>query len=556
MKQPLRSSWGRYGLAVLSVLVTLLLVWLIPHLHEAPFFYFTVAVMVSAWFGGLRPGLLATVLSVVAVDFFFLHPTWSFRTGVTEFSHLLVFGLLAVLVSSLNGQRLRALEGLQQAEASLQHQVNERTAELTRANEALQLEIAERQKIEAQYRNVVESQTEMICQYLPDTTLTFVNEAYCRSFSQLREELIGTRFLTLVPEPAREAVQQHVDSLLQQPRIQQYEHQVTLPDGSIGWQHWVDSPILDAEGRVLEFQSVGRDITELKRLEAQLLHAQRLESLGTLAGGIAHDLNNILAPILVSINLLQREWSDEKSQSRLEMMRRNIVRGSEMIKQVLTFARGSTGERVPLLPASLLKEIVRLMRETLPGTISIEAVIPDDLWPITGDATQLHQVLVNLCVNARDAMPHGGRLRIVAENMCLDKAWASMRPNARPGPYLRLTVADTGTGIPAAVRDKIFDPFFTTKETGQGTGLGLSTVQGIVKGHDGFIEVESKVGEGTKFILYLPAQEASLWQATVTSLPPHPPQGKGEGSIAESGSDVSKSESRDSSKAFPRLRTL
>jgi CheY-like chemotaxis protein len=257
------------------------------------------------------------------------------------------------------------------------------------------------------------------------------------------------------------------------------------------------------------------------------MRAQRLESLGRLAGGIAHDLNNVLAPILISVNMLRRELTGEKEQRRLETMRQNVLRGSDLIKQVLTFARGTPGEKVTLPAAPLFNEVVKLLRETLTKTISIEAAIADDLWPITGDATQLHQLLMNLCVNARDAMPQGGRLKIEAENLRLDEAGASMRPEARPGRYIRLRVADTGVGIPAAILDSIFDPFFTTKEVGKGTGLGLSTTLGIVKGHGGFIEVESKAGQGTQFKVYLPAAEtAQLRRAAAAEAAP--PAGRGE----------------------------
>lgn len=204
MEKFLRSSWSGYGISLLSVALMLGILFAIPPLQQQPFFLFTTAVMVSAWYGGLKPGLLATVLSVAAVNFFFLHPVWSVTTGLTELFLLAVFSLLAVVVSSINGQRLKALELLRRAEAELQQRVNERTAELTQSNEHLQAEIAERQRLEALYRNVVESQTEMICRYLPDTTLTFVNDVYCRYFGKSREELVGTKFVELVHESARD----------------------------------------------------------------------------------------------------------------------------------------------------------------------------------------------------------------------------------------------------------------------------------------------------------------------------------------------------------------
>ena len=528
-----RSAWTGYALAVLSVALMLLLLLIVPPLQQDPFFLFTTAVMLSAWFGGLKPGLLATVLSVATVDYLFLHPTRSFATGLTEVIQLLVFALLSVLISSLNGQRLRALAQLRQTEETLQQQVNERTAQLTTTNEALQKEIIQHKRAEqalreseAQYRRIMEIADEGVWLLDADHQTEFINPRGATLLGYSVQEMMNKSPLEFTFPEDLLAVESKLKAR-QQRRREQLEYRMRHRDGREIWVRANETPIFSEQGQYLGVLAMFTDITGRRQIEAQLLRTQRLESLGTLAGGIAHDLNNILAPILVSINMLQRQWRDEKSLRRLEVMRRNIVRGSEMIKQVLTFARGSTGERVPLSPSPLLQEIVRLMRETLPSIITIEARIANDLWPITGDATQLHQVLMNLCVNARDAMPQGGRLWIVAENVQLDEEWASVRPNTQPGPYLQLTITDTGAGIPAVMLDRIFDPFFTTKEIGQGTGLGLSTVQGIIKGHGGFIDVESKPKRGTQFTIYLPAAP----NATVLpSLNPDltNPRGKGE----------------------------
>lgn len=247
------------------------------------------------------------------------------------------------------------------------------------------------------------------------------------------------------------------------------------------------------------------DITEKKKFEAQFMRAQRMESIGTLAGGIAHDLNNVLAPILLTIQNLKRKLPDERSQRMLNTVEMSTKRGAEMVQQVLTFTRGAEGEKVLLQPKHLIQEIEKIVRETFTKTIRIHARTTRDLWMLHGDATQLHQVLMNLCVNARDAMPQGGTLTIEGENVTLDENFARMHLDAKPGPYAILSVDDTGTGIAPAVIDKIFEPFFTTKEIGKGTGLGLSTVLAIVKGHGGFINVYSEIGKGTKFKVYLPA---------------------------------------------------
>ncbi len=257
------------------------------------------------------------------------------------------------------------------------------------------------------------------------------------------------------------------------------------------------------------FTAIVRDISEKRRLEMQFLRAQRMESIGTLAGGIAHDLNNVLSPILTAVELLQMRLTDESSQRLLNILHTNAVRGSEMIKQVLSFARGVEGECIPLQPTHLIKEIIKILADTLPKNIEITFSIAPDLWLVSGDATQLHQVLMNLCVNARDAMPHGGKLRLEAENIEIDEHYARMNVESKTGKYASLTVVDTGVGIPEQNLTKIFDPFFTTKEFGHGTGLGLSTVAVIVRSHGGFINVYSEIGRGAQFKVYLPAIETA-----------------------------------------------
>ncbi len=261
---------------------------------------------------------------------------------------------------------------------------------------------------------------------------------------------------------------------------------------------------MEADGHKL-YTVIIRDISEKKKLESQFLRAQRMESIGTLAGGIAHDLNNVLSPILTAVELLQMRFTDESSQRLLNILRTNAVRGSEMIKQVLSFARGVEGDYAPLQPKHLIREIIKILTDTLPKSIVITSSITVELWNVKGDATQLHQVLMNLCVNARDAMPEGGELRIEAENVDVDDQYAGMNENSKSGHYVCLSVIDSGLGIPEPNLSKIFDPFFTTKEQGQGTGLGLSTVAGIVRSHGGFVNVYSEVGKGSGFKIYLPA---------------------------------------------------
>ncbi len=270
--------------------------------------------------------------------------------------------------------------------------------------------------------------------------------------------------------------------------------------------------IRDETGDPKAILAVDTDITEKKLLEDQFLRAQRLESLGTLASGIAHDLNNILTPILAVSQLLPLKLPslDPQNQRLLEMLEESSKRGGALVSQILSFARGSEGQRVTFQVGQLLREIGRVVKQTFPKSITIcENISPESLWIISADPTQIHQVLMNLCINARDAMPNGGTLTLEAKNIALDATYARMYLDAREGSYVAITISDTGTGISPEVLDRMFEPFFTTKELGKGTGLGLSTVLTIVKAHSGFITAYSDLNVGTRFMVYLPALEGA-----------------------------------------------
>jgi two-component system, cell cycle sensor histidine kinase and response regulator CckA len=263
----------------------------------------------------------------------------------------------------------------------------------------------------------------------------------------------------------------------------------------------------DKDGSPIAILEMNQDITEKKALESQFLRAQRMESIGTLAGGIAHDLNNVLTPILSSAQLLLMQTSDEnvKAKQLLETIQSSARRGAALLRQVLSFARGVAGKRTILQVRHLIAEIQQMVQETFPKLIDLHLDLANDLWLVSGDATQLHQVLMNLCMNARDAMPNGGTLSVDASNFWIDEQYARMHLDAKVGPYVVITVADTGVGITPEMLDRIFEPFFTTKELGKGTGLGLSTALGIIRSHDGFVTASSLVARGTQFKVYLPA---------------------------------------------------
>jgi len=267
--------------------------------------------------------------------------------------------------------------------------------------------------------------------------------------------------------------------------------------------------VRDEKGVPKSILVINTDITAKKGMEAQFLRAQRMESIGTLAGGIAHDLNNVLSPILMAIDMLKLKATDESSRKWLDVLRTNAQRGGDMVRQVLSFARGVEGERVAMQPKHMIKEIIKILRETLPKSIEISFQIPNDLWIVSADATQIHQVLMNLCVNARDAMPDGGSIAIAAENIFLDENYARMHIEAKAGRFVMISVSDTGPGMSAEIQSRIFEPFFTTKEMTKGTGLGLSTALTIVKSHGGFINVYSELHKGSQFAVYLPALDKS-----------------------------------------------
>lgn len=286
--------------------------------------------------------------------------------------------------------------------------------------------------------------------------------------------------------------------------------------------------VLDEKDVPKSILAINTDVTQSKKLQAQFLRIQRMESIGTLAGGIAHDLNNILSPILMGIEYLKEEETDEQRLRMFTTLLGSARRGVDMVKQVLSFASGVGGRREVFNVADMVRDVKEILEDTFPKNVETRICAPQCLWPVEADPTQIHQVIMNLCINARDAMPGGGILTISMENRIFDGVSCAVNPGSKPGPYILVEVDDTGTGIVPSVQDKIFDPFFTTKEFGKGTGLGLSTVLTIVRGHGGFVSVDSERGKGTRFEIYLPVENAG--NAVVPKARPVPrlPRGNGE----------------------------
>lgn len=357
---------------------------------------------------------------------------------------------------------------------------------------------------EEQFRLIAENTVDLISLVDTDGKRLYASPSF-KSVIGDTGRLIGTNIFDSVHPDDRERMHAVFNEIIQTGSNRLAEFRMMTHDGAVLYVETSGSPIFDSAGKVTQVITVTRDVTEQKKIEQQMQRTQRLESIGTLAGGIAHDLNNILTPIMMSLELLGRKFPDEQSRKLLEMLRSSVTRGSEMIQQVLGFARGVEGERSAVQLRHIIEEVAKIIQETFLKSITLRLNIPKDLPTVLADATQLHQVLMNLCVNARDAMPHGGTLEIKAEAVTLDEQYARMQLGTTPGDYVVISITDQGTGIPPAILEKIFEPFYTTKEVGQGTGLGLSTVLAITKSHNGFVNVYSEVGKGTTFKVYLPS---------------------------------------------------
>lgn len=364
---------------------------------------------------------------------------------------------------------------------------------------------------EQEFRTLTENAPDIIARFDRNLRHLYVNPAIEQVTGLLVQDFIGKTNRDLeMPEDLVTQWEEILGRVFSTGKQISFQFEFPTPNGSKHFQSRC-VPELALDGSVESILGITRDITEQKQLESQLLRAQRLESLGTLASGIAHDLNNILTPILATAQLLPLTLPslDEQNQNLLKLLSDSASRGSSLVQQILFFAKGTGGNRIPLQITYLLRELRQLINQTFPKSIDIQIYIPEGLWMIVGDNTQLHQVLMNLCINARDAMPNGGVLSLLPENLWIDEQYAKMELEAKVGPYLVVTISDTGVGIAPDILDRIFDPFFTTKEPGKGTGLGLSTAIGIVKSYGGFVKVSSKVGKGTQFKVFFPATETT-----------------------------------------------
>jgi PAS domain S-box-containing protein len=370
---------------------------------------------------------------------------------------------------------------------------------------------------EARYRELVENANSIILRMDREGRLSFFNEFAQRFFGYSADEVLGRNVIgTIVPETDSTGndLRTLIADIGRRPDLYETsENENMRRDGTRVWIAWTNKPLYTKTGEVAEILCVGYDISERKRaeeekrqLQAQLLHAQKLEAIGTLAGGIAHDFNNILAAVIGYADMAKEEVQEGTSLARdLNQVLKAGHRAKDLVKQILAFSRQADHEPISFYPATVVKEAIKLLRPTLPATIAIGMHIDEKAGPVRIDPTQMHQVLMNLSTNAFHAMEDQcGKLDIRLRRVELDAAGVSARPEARPGAYVELAIGDTGPGIPTELIDRIFDPFFTTKELGKGTGMGLSIVHGIVKSCEGFVTVDSVPGQGSTFHVFLP----------------------------------------------------
>jgi PAS domain S-box-containing protein len=353
-----------------------------------------------------------------------------------------------------------------------------------------------------------------------DHRISFWNQSAERLYGWSATEVLGQSILALLYPDNLAAVDEVIARVLSRSTWQgELTQRTKLGKSVVVLSRW--TLVRNAAGEPKSILTVNTDITEKKQLEAQFLRTQRLESIGTLASGIAHDLNNVLTPILASAQLLplKNPQLDPQSQQLLQMLETSARRGSDLVKQVLSFARGGEGQPGPLNLQHVIAEVAQFCRQTFPKSITLDVnLVGAERWMVLGEATQLHQVLMNLCVNARDAMVmlNGGMLTIALTHQVVDAIDPEAYLPMQLGQYVVLSVKDTGVGISQEIIDRVFEPFFTTKAVGQGTGLGLSTVLGIVQNHGGFMTIASEPGKGSQFNVFLPAIAHQQVMPTVT----------------------------------------
>jgi len=417
------------------------------------------------------------------------------------------------LLTSL--QSVEQVDYLKEYNAVLIHKLEDKMLQLEEANRMLKLDIDERKQTEdalrrseKKYRNLFENLYDIYYSTDNKGIITLLSPSAERFFGYTPDELIGQNIKNLYVNPQRR--EEFLSSLFKDGYVNDFEAQLKHKNNSVIWVSTNAKILKDEEGNFIGVEGISRDVTDRKELEYKLMQAQKMESIGTLAGGIAHDFNNILSSVFGYTELA---LDDAKKGTLLHEHLQEVLkagnRAKDLVKQILTFSRQVEGEQKPIQVKPIVKEALKLLRVSIPTSIDFKTNVQSNSL-IIGDPTKIHQVILNLCTNAAHAMDDGGILTVNLSDVELDSEFVSNHSSLKPGPYINLTVTDTGHGIPPGVMERIFDPFFTTKEKGQGTGMGLSVVHGIVHSHGGTIFAYSKPGKGSTFRIYLPTIERRL----------------------------------------------
>jgi PAS domain S-box-containing protein len=494
-------AWRRYGVALVSVILAWGATLAIPPLHAVAIPVFFAAVTLSTFYGHLGPGLLATALSMAILDYSFLPPIRDFRGGIGETVRVATFALAATLINSLHERRRLAEAQRRQSEARERANLEETARELQRAHEAVAGALADRE-------NIMES--------VADILYTLDDSGVLKGWNRRLEHVTHYEPDELRGRPVPEIFEQE-DRATVAAAIREAAHgghgegeaRLVRKDGTPIPYQFSCVPLRNSQGEVIGLTGVGTDISERKRLEEQLWQLQKMEAVGRLAGGVAHDFGNLLTVVHVRAQLaLRRLGPDELARRDIELLDEAAERAGSLVKQLLAFSRKQVLEPRVLDLNGVVEEAEQMLRPLIGEDVGLVTSLTPGLGWVKADPIQLEQVLVNLAVNARDAMPEGGTLTVETADVELDEEFTLEHVGASTGAHVVLRVRDTGTGMDEVTRAQIFEPFFTTKEVGKGTGLGLATVYGIVKQHGGYVTVESEPGRGSTFAVYLPRVEA------------------------------------------------
>ena len=525
-----------YFVALVSTTLAAWVRWLLdPVLGKGQIYlFFVLASFLTAWKYGWKPGVFAVFLGLAAADYLFLEPRNSFAISKPEdfmgiIGYLSVTGMGILITES----RLSAQKVLFEMNATLEKLVSERTSELSEINTQLRAEIATRRQAEHKLRRtaaIITSLNDAVVGASSERVFDFWNVAAEKLFGYASEEVMGKPISLLIPSERLGEQNVHWEAIMTGQFDEPYETVRLRKDGSRFPVVISMSPVRNDDGAIVGASAIMRDISYTKRLEEQLREASKMEAIGQLAAGVAHDFNNVLTIIcgFSDVALMELPAGDPLRDTIIQI-RTAGEKATMLTRQLLLFGRKAILEPRVLDLNSEVAQDKNMLFHLLGEDIELSTSLDPHLGQVKADPAQVDQMIINLCVNARDAMPRGGKLTIETANVDLDDGYAQAHHDVKPGPYVMLAVTDTGCGMTEEIRARIFEPFFTTKEKGKGTGLGLAMVHGFVKQSSGHVAVYSEPGVGTTFKIYLPRIDSVL----PTQLPFHGeiPVPKGTGTI-------------------------